>query len=727
VRHLSLAAPVSVIVLAALAWAAAGWLCYANWRRAAHRRTAGRLEALRFILVTLLALTLLRPEYVETLERTAEPEIAILADVSDSMKTRDISLTNGLVSRQEWMARQLARPFWQPLRDRAKVAVEPFAAPATNQNAINGTDLNLALENALHHYKNLKAVVLLTDGDWNLGQSPLGAATQYREQNIPIFTVPVGRETPVPDLILDAVSAPAYGLLGEEIAVAFKVVSHLPREVKTTVTISDNLGESAKKDITIPAQGEVEDSILWSPREVGKVNATVTLPVEPEEAIADNNRQSFQMSVRVEKLKVLVVDSLPRWEYRYLRNALARDPGVELHCLLWHPGLGPGGGLDYLAAFPDTKEALAPYDVVFLGDVGLGGGELTEKDAELLKGLVEQQGSGLVFVPGRRGREATLLNSPLADLFPVELDPSKPGGIGLENEAQLMLTSTGKRHWLTRFDSDEDKNDELWKQLPGFFWSASVSKSRPGSEVLAVHGALRNQWGRMPLLVTRPAGNGKVLFLGTDSAWRWRRGVEDKFHYRFWGQVVRWMAHQRHLAEKDGMRLSYSPETPQAGDTVFLQSTVLDQSGFPIDKGPVTGKVTSPGGRTERLDFSQVEGGWGVFKASFTAQEAGAYKLEADSEPFGRHIATDLLVSRPVIEKQGQPVNAQILGEIAALTQGASFSTGELDKMVGQIALLPEPKPVERRIRVWSEPAWGGTLLLLLTIYWIGRKWSGLV
>ena len=726
-RHLSLAAPVSVIVFAALVWAVAGWLCYANWRRAAKRRTAGRLEALRFLLMTLLAATLLRPEYVETLQRTAAPEIAILADASDSMKTRDVSLTNGIVSRQEWLARQLARQFWQPLQAKAKVSVEPFAGPATNQNAINGTDLNQALENTLHRYRNLKAVLLLTDGDWNQGQSPLGAATQYREQNIPIFAVPVGRETPVPDLILDTVSAPSYGLLGEEIAVAFKVVSHLPREVKTTVTISDNFGESAKKDITIPAQGEAEDSILWSPREVGRINATVKLPVEPDEAIAGNNERSFQIAVRVEKLKVLVVDSVPRWEYRYLRNALARDPGVDLHCLLWLPGLGPGGGLDYISQFPDTKEALTPYDVVFLGDVGLGEGELTQKDAELLKGLVEQQGSGLVLVPGRRGREATLLDSPLKDLFPVELDASKPGGAGLDEESQLVLTSTGKRHWLTRFDSDEERNEELWKQLPGFFWSAAVEKSRPGSEVLAVHGSLRNQWGRMPLLVTRPAGEGKVLFLGTDSAWRWRRGVEDKFHYRFWGQVVRWMAHQRHLSEKDGIRLSYSPESPQAGDTVFLQSTVLDQSGFPIDKGPVTGKVTSPGGRTERLDFTQVEGGWGVFKSSFTAQEAGQYTLEAASEPYDRRLATELMVSRPVIEKQGQPINAQILGEIATLTRGAAFSTGELDKMVGQISLLPDPKPVEKRIRVWSDPWWGGTILGLLTVYWIGRKWAGLV
>src|SRR5580692_7119397 len=715
-RHLSLAAPLSVIILALLAWAAAGWLCYANWRRSGNRRIAFRLEFLRFVLVTLLAATLLRPEFVQTLERSTAPEIAILTDGSDSMKTLDVSLTNGIVSRQDWLGRQMARQFWQPLQAKAKVSVEPFAAPATNQNAINGTDLNKALEGTLHRYKNLKAVLLLTDGDWNLGSSPLGAATQYREQDIPVFAVPVGRETPVPDLVLETVSAPSYGLLGEEIAVSFKVVSHLPREVKTTVTITDNFGESAKKDITIPAQGEVEDSVLWSPREVGNVSATVKLPVEPDEAIAENNERSFQMAVRVEKLKVLVVDSLPRWEYRYLRNALARDPGVDLHCLLWHPDLGPGGGLDYISEFPDSKEALAPYDVIFLGDVGLGSGELTEQNAELLKGLVEQQGSGLVFVPGRRGREATLANSALKDLFPVDLDSSKPGGVGLENESQLVLTSTGKRHWLTRFDSDEERNDELWKQLPGFFWSASVEKSRPGSEVLAVHGSLRNQWGHMPLLVTRPAGNGKVLFLGTDSAWRWRRGVEDKYHYRFWGQGVRWMAHQRHLSEKEGIRVSYSPETPEAGDTVFLQSTVLDQSGFPVDKGPVTGKVTSPGGLTERLDFSQVEGGWRVFKSCFAAQEVGKYKFQLSSEPYGRHLTTEFQVSRPLIEKLGQPINAQILAEISSLTRGATFSMADVDKMVSQIALLPEPKPVQKRIRIWSDPKWGGAILLLLTL-----------
>ncbi|MGD0411792.1 MAG: hypothetical protein ABSC18_08795 [Verrucomicrobiota bacterium] len=726
-NHLQLAAPLSVLAPALAIWLCAGWLGFANWRRSARSRAVGRLECLRFLLVTLLVFTLLRPEYAEHLQRTVAPEIAILMDASDSMKTRDLTLSNQAVSRAQWLDARRAAKFWLPLENKAKVAVEDFAVPSTNANAINGTDLNAALEQTLLRFKNLKAVLVLTDGDWNLGKSPLATATRYREQNIPIFTVAVGRPAPLPDLILENVSMPAYGLLGEDIAVPFKVTSHLVRQVKTTVAIYDAQGQQAKKDITIPPNGTVEDAILWSPRAAGEITATVKVPVEPEESIAENNERSFHISIRQEKLKVLVVDSLPRWEYRYLRNALARDPGVDMQCLLYHPEIGPGGGPNYIPAFPATKEALAPYDVIFLGDVGLGQNELTETNAAMMRGLVEQQASGLVFVPGPRGREATFLNSPLADLYPVLLDPSKPHGVGLQNEAQLVLTSAGKRHWLTRFDSDEDRNDELWKQLPGFFWSAAVEKSRPGSEVLAVHSALRNDFGRMPLLVTRSAGAGKALFLGTDSAWRWRRGVEDKFHYRFWGQVVRWMAHQRHLSGKEGIRLSYSPEAPQAGDPVYLQATVLDEAGFPIDKGPVTGKITSPGGRVERLEFAPLEGGWGVFKSGFAALESGPYKIEVASEAHGRHLETGLLVVPPLLEKQGQPVNARILREISAVSQGASFPADEFDQVVKQISLLPEPGAVERRVRLWSDPRWGGAILFLLAAYWVGRKWVGLV
>jgi hypothetical protein len=729
----SFAASFPVILLGVGVWLGAGGLCYTNWLRSGRRENAAFLEGLRFVLVSLLAFTLLRPELVRQVSHTAAPAIAVLCDVSGSMQTRDVVVSNTVMSRAEWLAARRKAEYWRPLEQGAKVIVEDFGSPAAATNtatarAQEGTDLNRALETVLQRERNLKAVLLLTDGDWNQGKSPVGIATRYRDQNIPVFAVAVGRETPVPDLVLESVTPPSYGLFGEQVLIPFKVQSHLPREVKTTISLrSDGQRDEAKKEIVIPPAGELQDAILWSPRAVGEASLTLKLPVEPDEALPDNNQQSFRIAVRLETLKVLVVDSLPRWEYRYLRNALARDPGVEMNCLLFHPGMSVGAGRQYLPACPNTKEEFSRYDVVFLGDVGIGDGELTAKQAELIKGLVEQQASGLVFLPGRRGRELTLANSALRDLMPVVLDAGKPQGIGLQNESALLLSSAGARHWLTRLESDENRNAEVWKMLPGFYWSAAVEKSRPGAEVLAVHSALRNAWGRMPLLVTRSSGSGQVLFMGTDSAWRWRRGVEDKYHYRFWSQVVRWMAHQRHISAREGIRLSFSPESPQVGDTVYLQATLSDAASRPTTEVPVAGQVLSPLKRAERLEFSPVEGGWGVFKASFMPQDGGTYKMTLTADRFGRKLETDLVVGQPQRERLGRPINLEILRELASITRGGWGTTPDLDKLVQQISLLPEPKPMERRIRLWSDPWWGGFILVLLGIYWTGRKLAGMV
>lgn len=726
----SLGASAWTIALGLVLWLAAGAICYLNWSRAGRRPSNAWLELLRFVIVTLLGLTLLQPELVQTIKRTEKPLVAVLVDRSGSMATRDIQAET-IQSRTDWVEGQLTEDFRRALERKARVEIEEFSPPVSAETNLSaaplGTDLNAALEKTFQREQNLQAVLLLSDGDWNQGKSPAAAGIRYREQGIPIYSVAVGRETPLPDLALEVVNAPSYGLFGEQITIPFAIQSHLPEEVKTTVTLLDGSREETRKEITVPAFGQVQDALLWYPRSVGDVALTLQIPVHPSEALPDNNRQDFRIAVRVDKLRVLVIDSLPRWEYRYLRNALARDPGVEMNSLLFHPGLGPGGGRGYLDRFPDSKEALSKYDVVFLGDVGIGRGELTDGDADLLKGLVEQQASGLVFVPGRRGRILSLAQSALKDLIPVVFDEKRPEGIALQNEAVLTLTTQGKGHLLTRFDADESINAQTWLNLPGFFWSAAVEKSRPGSEVLAVHSSLRNASGRLPLLATRSAGAGKVLFLGTDSAWRWRRGVEDKYHYRFWSQVVRWMAHQRHLSEKEGIRLAYSPEAPQPRDTVFLQATVLNSAGFPAEGGPILATVTAPDGRSEQLQFTAVEGGWGVFHSSFTPTAAGKYKILLNAEAHGRKLETELSVQSRVIERIGQPVNRAILAELATLTGGASAMIDGFTNIVAQIAMAPEPKPLERRTRLWSSPWWGGSILALLTLYWIGRKLNGLL
>ncbi len=720
--HWDFAASFPVVLLGAMVWLAAAWLARENWLRRGRTPSVALLEALRMIIVTALVVTLFRPELVKVIQRTEDPEIAVLIDASGSMATKDLILSNSVVSRAGWLDAQRAREFWKPLESTAKVKVEAFSSAGAGE-----TDIDAALSTALQRDRNLKAALVLTDGDWNSGRSPVSAATRYRERGAPIFSVAVGRETPLPDLSLERVKAPVYGLVGEQISIPFRIQSHLPEGVDTAVILREGKEQAAKRELTIPPMGELQEALVWSPRSVGEYELTVELPVQSGESLTNNNTQSFRISVRTETLKVLVVESQPRWEFRFLRNALERDPGVEMHATLFHPSLPPGGGRGYLPAFPGSKELLSGYDVIFLGDVGVGGGELTESDVELIRGLVEQQASGLVFLPGARGRQHTLTNTPLADLMPVSLDAQRPEGVGLRNEASLALSTRGRDHLLTRFDSDSVRNEAIWKRLPGFYWCASVEKSRPGSTVLAVHSGMRNRWGRLPLLVSRPFGNGKTLFMGTDSAWRWRRGVEDKYHYQFWSQVVRWMAHQRHLSERPGIRLTYSPETPQVGETVFLQATVLSQGGLPIERGPVVGRITGASGATERVEFAPLDGGWGVFQSSFVPELGEAYTVKVEALKHDRELETRIDVAAPTLERTGQRVNSGILRELASITLGQSGSVEELDAIVEQIALLPEPRPLEKRIRIWANPWWGGMILLLLAGYWAGRKMAGMI
>ena len=732
--HWSFAASFIVILAGIGVLVLAAWLGWGNWQRNGRRGKVALLEVVRFVAVAMLAFTLLQPEYIRLIKRTDPPQVVILNDASGSMQTRDVVSTNDIVTRTAWIDTQNKSAYWTPLEAGSKVMTGPFGTPpgVTTTNALGqtgeiGTDLSGALGSVLRQQRNLKAVLLLTDGDWNLGPSPIGVATRYRDKGIPVYSVVTGRDEPIADLAMEEVAAPAYGLFGEQIAIPYTVQSHLPRDVATEVRLMQGTEQLAAKKITLPANSRFRDSIMWYPREVGEFDLRLEFPVEPDEGLRDNNSAAFQIAVRVVKLSVLVVDSQPRWEYRYLRNALARDPGVDLSCMLFHPNIGTGGGRDYLSTFPGSREMRTRYDVVFLGDVGVGKGQLSTKDAGLIRGLVEQQGSGLVFMPGRRGNHLSLIDSPLKELMPVVLDDARPTGTGLQNESMLMLSNRGRGHLLTRFDADELVNEQIWKMLPGFYWSTGVIKSRPGSEVLAVHSELRNQFGRIPLLAIRDAGRGKVLFMGTDSAWRWRRGVEDKFHYRFWSQIARWMAHKRHLAEKEGIRLSFSPETPKVGDRIFLQATVLDEAGFPLENGEVNGVIIPPTGRGEQLELTEVEGGWGVYSAEFLPQEGGPIEITISAPEHDRELKTKLTVSLHKREKLGRPVNRPVLAEIASITGGESVNTDSLHELIKRISVLPEPRPAEIRTRLWSNPWWGGAILLLLLVYWTGRKLVGLV
>ena len=105
----------------------------------------------------------------------------------------------GAVSRREAIAGLVKESFWKELDERFHVVVQPFLAggwPGRHRTCTG------RWPRAPAKYKNLVGVVLVSDGDWNAGLPPVEAATLLRLKGVPVFAVPVGSPTRLPDVEL---------------------------------------------------------------------------------------------------------------------------------------------------------------------------------------------------------------------------------------------------------------------------------------------------------------------------------------------------------------------------------------------------------------------------------------------------------------------------------------------------------------------------------------------
>ena len=722
-------APPIVIAIAVGALLIVAALAVFAWRRSGYDLATGCLEMLRLLLATLAVLTLCQPEWKEIYQPNERPVLVLIADESASMETRDVidpaDPRAEPSSRLAWLRQQLDNVDWGALDTEVEIVEERFASAVDQADKRQGTDIDAALNDVLKRYKNLRAVALLTDGDWNEGSSPTNSATRLRINNVPVYTVALGSEVPLPDIEVASLEPPTFSVVGKSLQIPFTLRSTMASDYEVDVTLEIETGVTVTKQVVVPAMGDVRDVFFWTPDEIGDVELAVHVPPHESETIRGNNEQSVNVAIKPETLKVLIVESFPRWEYRYLRNALDRDPGVDVSCLLFHPDLSKfGGGAGYIKQFPTTIEELARFDVVMLGDVGVNKGQLTVENCQLLKGLVEKQASGLVFMPGMRGNQYSLLSTDLEDLYPVVLDSTARQGYGSRIPSTFVLTEIGQTSLLTKLADTDRENDAVWRGLPGFQWRSPAVRHKAGSEVLAVH-----EQSRAPLLVTKTYGTGKILFMGTDGAWRWREGVEDKYHYRFWGQVARWMAYQRHMAEGEMLRMFYTPDRPEPGNVVTLNATVLDPTGVPLNRGTVHAEITDPDGKnqTEIIRFQSKGADWGLYTARFTPNRTGVYQVKLFCKETGAVLDTRLAVHGEQREKVGKPARHDVLREIANVSRGQWIPYDEISTIRDKVLELPPPEPAIRRRQIWASPYWAGALIGILGVFWVGRKMQGAI
>ena len=93
--------------------------------------------------------------------------------------------------------------------------------------------------------------------------------------------------------------APTYGIIGETVQIPFTIKSTLGREIRATLTLSSkDTGKVVTRTVTIPAQGEVSDAVLWKIEKEGSETLELKLPIQPQERVRTNNTSSFSIAGR---------------------------------------------------------------------------------------------------------------------------------------------------------------------------------------------------------------------------------------------------------------------------------------------------------------------------------------------------------------------------------------------------------------------------------------------
>lgn len=253
-------------------------------------------------------------------------------------------------------------------------------------------------------------------------------------------------------------------------------------------------------------------------------------------------------------VRVLYLEDTPRWEYRYLKNGLLRsDPGVTVQTFLFDASddfpQESSAGLPSLDGPPRTREELAAYDVVLIGDVPperidpLAGPR--EAWMKLLVEFVEA-GGAVGFLAGERATPNAWRGTPLEKLLPVELEPKRAEDEPRRVSGGFVPELVQADHEITMLHADPRLNAKLWREgLPPLMAYYPVARAAEGADVILAHPTDRNDDGAQVIAATAEVGNGRTFYMGTDETWRWRKPYGDKLQDRFWINVVEYLAQRR--------------------------------------------------------------------------------------------------------------------------------------------------------------------------------------
>jgi hypothetical protein len=743
--------PWPAVLLVAVALLALVWSAYRR-RLAAlpalHRRV---LVGLRLATWLLLVWMMLRPA-IETTEIDKRGSVfVIMDDVSRSMNIADgpagatrrktlIDMLAGVESELKALAEEVDLRRFEFSKE--LVTVETLSPEANGEQTAIGSTLEEIRKRT--QGKRLAGILLLSDGAQRalppFDADPRVVAQLLRDLQIPVHSVGFGATGLAGgmDLVLDDMEvSPTVFVKNNLIAsVKVKALGAAKRDLAVRMLVEernavDPTGATTMKPVGPPVRLRTEQNedllrteLAWVPEQPGEYRLTVEVLPLDDEPVKTNNSLTTYVTVLKGGVSVAYFDR-SRPEQKWLRY-INDSPDIQVDFQEVRQGpLAPPTRIDPKWFDPGR------YDVFILGDVPakLFGPDLLNK----LSRLVEQ-GAGLMMTGGFRSfGPGGYASTPLADLLPVDMDPSEiqngpqiAPDLHYNEPLKMVPTTFGVQSFIMRLDSPE-KNLERWKSLPPLQGANRFRGLKPLARPLAESADDR----KLPLLVSLDFGRTRTLAFAADTSYRWFIEGKTEEHQQFWQQAILWLAHKEE----------------QGDNAVWLKlGSRRLRPGQPLDitvgaRGPDKRPLADAGFTIEVLGPKQPDQRWPVVPqrtgadttARFTdTRQPGEYKVRVEGAHNGQPLGgaqMRFMVYEQDLELHNPAADLALLEEISKITGGTAVPPEQLGKLLKSLiksGLNPEVKKVSRTT-LWDN-AWLMLLfVVLMTIEWFWRKSRGLV
>ncbi len=716
---ISFSVGVLVAVIAAALAVVVAWLFYRRTLPPVPPGTKLLLITLRSLALCLLLMIVLEPLLRLVSTTTQQPVLAVLLDNSKSM-----TITDGEGKRSEKLRQVLAENLSAALALDGEVRFYAFGSTtrALATGAFDSltldddaTNISAALRAVAEERErlNIGAMVLISDGNYNLGQNPVYDAERL---GIPIFTVGIGDSTEQKDVLITKVVTNELVYAETEVPVDVTVKSSGYKNDRIDVTLVEGGKELSRAQVTLQ-EGTREYAVRLSyvPEGEGVKRYAVRLSNLPGELTTANNRRTFLARVLKSKLRVLILAGSPSPDLAIIKQTMREDKNLHVRSLTQKSSTS-------FYERENLNTLLDSADCVVL--IGFPSATTSEATVGLVQAAVARRTIPLMFVNGRSVDERKL--GAFSAILPFTAS-------AISSQEQLVFADpvpAQKHHPILATNTEEGA--ESWKRLPPIFKTQTLYRAKPEATVLATTRintiALNN-----PLIVIRTVNKQKTLAVLGYGIWRWRLMAQgtpqtERLLATFLANSIRW------LTTRDESRpVKVTPSKPDfaQGEPIDFVGQVYDANANPIENATVRVAAVQDG---QEYETTLRPIGNGRYEGTLEGLPRGDYTFKAVASLEGLPLGEDrgrFSVGELNLEYQDTRMNVQLLRQLAGRSGGAFLLPSELaqlpSKLKGHASFVSRDVRNVRERELWNWPYMLAAVVALFATEWFVRKRNGML